>query len=58
VSDSNLLRDVQPETSIDQRSPWAQLVRQVSDEKLMKPVRRGSNGGNTTEKSTRERLRE
>jgi hypothetical protein len=41
-SDSNLLQDVQPETSINRRSPWAKLVRQVSDEKPMKPVRRGS----------------
>jgi hypothetical protein len=43
VSDSNLLRDVQPETSIDRRSPLAKLVRQVNDEKLTKPARRGSN---------------
>jgi hypothetical protein len=43
-SDSNLLQDVHPETYIDRGSPWAKLVPlQVSDEKLMKPARRGSN---------------
>jgi hypothetical protein len=51
VSDSNLLRDAQPETSIDQRSPWAKLVRQVNDEKLTKPVRRGSNDCYSSTKS-------